>query len=206
MTASLAAEGRLVTGFADPVHDSQRAFRSLLQALSRPGRPVTLGVPLPGLRLGAALSRALLCLADEDTPVWWQHDDAASRAWLRFHTGAPACPETVEARFAIIEAPLQMPPLAAFSSGTDEAPEGSTTLLIELPSFDAGTAFDCSGPGILDRATVRVAGLPERFWAEWELNHGAFPQGVDIVFTCGDRALGLPRTTRARRADSMGEG
>ena len=27
-------------------------------------------------------------------------------------------------------------------------------------------------------------------------NHALFPRGIDMIFTCGTRALGLPRTTR----------
>ena len=44
--------------------------------------------------------------------------------------------------------------------------------------------------------TVALAGLPAAFWPQWQANHAAFPQGVDVFFTCGAQALGLPRTAR----------
>jgi alpha-D-ribose 1-methylphosphonate 5-triphosphate synthase subunit PhnH len=50
---------------------------------------------------------------------------------------------------------------------------------------------------------VRIAGLPNAFWVQWQTNHAAFPQGVDIIFTCADVALGLPRTTRVRRSEDL---
>jgi len=50
---------------------------------------------------------------------------------------------------------------------------------------------------------VRIAGLPDDFWAQWHANHASFPQGVDIVFTCAGVALGLPRTTRVRRLEEI---
>ena len=42
------------------------------------------------------------------------------------------------------------------------------------------------------------AGLPQNFWAQWQANHALFPQGVDIIFCCSDRAVGLPRSTRVQ--------
>lgn len=193
----------LSAGFSDPVHDAQQAFRAVLDALSRPGRCFAIGKPISGLDLGPAMACLLLALTDDDTAVWWQQSDGAAADWLRFHTGASLCANSDNAAFAVLVSAAGMPPLATFALGLLESPERSTTLLIEVPSLDAGPAVEWRGPGIRDMQTVRIAGLPEHFWTQWQANHASFPQGVDIVFTCAGAALGLPRTTRVRRLEGV---
>jgi alpha-D-ribose 1-methylphosphonate 5-triphosphate synthase subunit PhnH len=197
------AQFTISAGFADPVHDAQAAFRGVLDALSRPGRRFVIGTPLNGLALGAAMAHLLLALTDDDTPVWWQQNKGALTAWLRFHTGAPVASEANAAAFAVIVDVGTVPLLSIFAMGSVDSPEGSATLLVEVPSLIEGPAVEWRGPGIEDMQLVRIAGLPDNFWTQWQSNHAAFPQGVDIVFTCADAALGLPRTTRVRRLEGL---
>ncbi len=185
----------LAPGLQDGVHDSQQAFRAVLDALARPGQLRWIGTALPGVALGGAMARLLLSMCDEETSVWWQSDDADLQQWLRFHTGAPVAEQPGLASFAVFAEPDPALLLGTFAAGTAEAPEFSSTLLIEIPSFQNGTILQWRGPGIADVQQVAVQGLPDDFWLQWQLNHAAFPQGVDIVFTCGDSAMGLPRTT-----------
>jgi alpha-D-ribose 1-methylphosphonate 5-triphosphate synthase subunit PhnH len=196
-----AAQAIPSVGFADPVHDAQRAFRGALDALSRPGRPVDIGRPIAGLPLGAAMAHLLLAMTDVDTPVWWQAEGPAH--WLRFHTGAGVAIQPHGAAFAVVTQPVAMPALQAFSQGTLASPEFSATLLIEVPSLDDGPALQWHGPGIQDAQRVQLAGLAPDFWTQWQGNHAAFPQGVDVFFTCGHRAIGLPRTTRVARLEGV---
>ena len=195
----------LGAGFADPVHDSQRAFRAALDAFSRPGQPVDVGQPVQGLALGPAMAHLLLALTDDGTGAWWQGEAGAAAYWLRFHTGASIAQATQDATFACVADPAAMPALEVFAQGSAAAPECSTTLLVEVGSLDAGAALQWHGPGILNTRTVRVAGLPQAFWTQWQANHAAFPQGVDVVFTCGGQAIGLPRTTRVSRLEAIGQ-
>lgn len=191
----------LAPGLADAVHDSQQAFRAVLDALARPGQVRTIGPALPGVPLGGALARLLLSLSDDETPVWWQHADAGLAQWLRFHTGAPLAQRPDAARFAVLTDPAHMPGLTDFASGSAAAPECSCTVFIELPALAGGPTLEWRGPGIADLQRVGLQGLPDDFWAQWQANHAAFPQGVDLVLTCGAHALGLPRTTRVRRLE-----
>lgn len=192
----------LSAGFADPVHEAQAAFRGVLEALSRPGQRMAIGRPVKGLALGAAMAHLLLALTDDDTPVWWQQANETAD-WLRFHTGARVAAAPSDAAFAVIGDVGAMPALDIFAAGSVESPEHAATLLIEVPSLSDGPAVDWHGPGIRDKQTVRLAGLPASFWTQWQANHAAFPQGVDIVFTCADAVLGLPRTTRVRRLEGI---
>ncbi len=186
----------LVPGLPSEVHDSQQAFRALLDALARPGRIRCIGPALSGVALGGALARLLLTLSDDETPVWWQSPDDTLQQWLRFHTGAPLASQPDSASFAVFTNCHEPLTLSDFSSGSAAAPEFSATLLIELPSLENGPSTVWRGPGIEGAQQVTLQGLPDDFWTQWQTNHAAFPQGVDIVFSCGDYAIGLPRTTR----------
>ena len=57
----------LKPGLVDPVHDSQRIFRALLEAMAHPGRSVALGQGIEGpLPLDPATAAAALTLTDYD--------------------------------------------------------------------------------------------------------------------------------------------
>jgi alpha-D-ribose 1-methylphosphonate 5-triphosphate synthase subunit PhnH len=197
MTTTLAA------GLSDAVHESQEAFRMVMDALARPGQVRTIGAAVPGVALGGAMARLLLSLTDDETPVWWQGADPTVAQWLRFHTGAPLAHATGTASFAVVTDAASGLALADFAMGTVASPEFSSTLLVELPALVGGPELEWRGPGIQTVQRVALAGLPADFWAQWHTNHGAFPQGVDLIFTCGEQAMGLPRTTRVRRLEGV---
>jgi alpha-D-ribose 1-methylphosphonate 5-triphosphate synthase subunit PhnH len=71
----------------------------------------------------------------------------------------------------------------------------SATLIIEASRLASGGPIGFSGPGIPTRRFLAIDGLPEGFVADWTLNHARFPCGVDVLVTCGDRLVGLPRST-----------
>jgi alpha-D-ribose 1-methylphosphonate 5-triphosphate synthase subunit PhnH len=190
-------------GLLDNVHETQQAFRALLDAMARPGQVRAIGPALPGVALGGAMSRLLLSLSDDETPVWWQRVDPGLQHWLRFHTGAGIAETPDAASFAVVTDACEEIRLADFAGGTAESPEFSSTLLIELPGLDGGPVLEWRGPGIQDVQRVALQGLTAEFWAQWQANHAAFPLGVDIVFTCNEQALGLPRTTHARRLERV---
>ena len=190
----------LKPGLADPVHDSQGIFRSLLTALSHPGRRVALESDLAGPEpLDPATAAAALTLLDYDTPLWidWIADTPQVRAYLKFHCGCPIVERSQVAAFGLVTDPENMPRLALFAQGVDLYPDRSATLLVQVPSLDDGPAVTLTGPGIRDKASVAPSGLPDWFWNDWRLNAGQFPLGVDIVFTCGQTIVGLPRSIAA---------
>ena len=86
----------LQPGFAAPVLDAQASFRAVLEAMSRPGRIITLaaGAPAPA-PLNAAAAAALLTLADAETPVWSDAGPAVAE-WLGFHAGCAFTPRLDE--------------------------------------------------------------------------------------------------------------
>ncbi|MES2584071.1 MAG: phosphonate C-P lyase system protein PhnH [Pseudomonadota bacterium] len=199
----MSANPLLAPGLPDVVHGSQQAFRAVLDALARPGTVCVIGDGLPGVALGGAMARLLLSLTDDETPVWWRRADPTVQRWLQFHTGAGVAANPGAASFAVIhdlDAPFD---LADFAMGSAESPEFSTTLMVELPALHGGPELEWRGPGIEVVQRVGLCGVPQHFWSQWQANHAAFPAGVDLVFTCGDKALGLPRTTRVRRLERV---
>jgi alpha-D-ribose 1-methylphosphonate 5-triphosphate synthase subunit PhnH len=186
----------IAPGLADPPHDAQRLFRAVLEGFSHPGRIVALPEPPAGVGpLSAAATAFVLTLVDRDTPLWLapQFDLAAVRDFVRFHTGAPIVSREDEALFALVT-PERAPLLDGFAIGTDPYPDRSATLIVEVPSLSFGPERFLRGPGIQDRATLHIEGLPNSFWSEWKANSTLFPCGIDVVFTAGTELLALPRS------------
>lgn len=180
----------LAGGFADPAIDAARVFREVLQAMARPGRiaRITGATPPPGLSPAAA--SVLLTLADETTPVHLSGacDSEAIREYLRFHTGAPLCGRK-DAAIAVGDW-ATLTPLSDYPLGTDEYPDRSATLIVELPALRVDGAR-LTGPGI---RTYAQLSLPEI--DPFIANAQHFPRGLDFIFTSGDAMAALPRTTR----------
>ena len=205
----------ILPGFADPVHDAQRCFRTVLEALSHPGKPVPLTVlpstpshaaPVPASCLAGMVAIALT-LCDADTPVWLDAglDTPALRQHLRFHCGCPVVAEPERAQFAFIGDAGTMPRFERFCSGDPEYPDRSATLVIAADF--AAPDRRLSGPGIAPARVPQgllfgLAGLPPWFWEDRAMNQTGYPLGVDILFVDSRRAdgdtvrmAGLPRTT-----------
>src|SRR5689334_10415891 len=135
----------LPAGFADKMLSAQSTFRSVMDAMARPGSVQRIraaaGTPGPVMRGTAAIA---LTLFDHDTPVWL---DAATSAttdvakWLKFHTGAPVVADTSVCSFAVIGDAKNLPPLDRFALGSNEYPDRSTTLILQVASLSAGPAW-----------------------------------------------------------------
>ena len=186
----------IAQGLADPPHDSQHLFRSVLEAFSHPGRIVSLrDAPAAADPLSRAATAFVLTLVDRDTPLWLApaFDTAPVRDFVRFHTGAPIAVRPADALFAVLTSE-RLPSLDGFPIGTDPYPDRSATLIIELPSLTGGPQRWWRGPGIETRECVALAGLPDRFWTEWAANRALFPCGIDLVFASGSDLIALPRS------------
>ncbi len=180
-------------GFADPVFGAQEGFSALMNAMAHPGRIQDCAVlrDLPA-GLEPAAAAALLTLADAETPLWTDAQDAA-RDWIAFHTGAPFV-DVAHAQFLL--ATRGMPRLAKLNQGSDETPQESATLILQLPHLDDAKGWHLTGPGIEHEHRLAAQGLPADFPAQWAANRAQFPRGVDLILCAGTRLAALPRTTR----------
>jgi alpha-D-ribose 1-methylphosphonate 5-triphosphate synthase subunit PhnH len=185
-------------GFADPVGESQRTFRVLLDALSRPGRiaelPVLPRAPEP---LSPAAAAICLTLVDLESPVWLDEQLRSVPAvadYLRFHCGCPIVEAPETARFAVVDDPAGMADLERFDQGSLEYPDRSATLVVQVAALDGRRGRRLAGPGIGGEQRLCVEGPGARFWDFLAGNRERFPLGLD-VFCVTDRAVvGLPRT------------
>ena len=189
----------LQAGFADPVRESQRVFRATLDALAHPGRVVqvtsTATAPPP---LAPATVAVVLTLLDYDTPVWLDPVAATPDAveYVRFHCGAPLVAAPAAARFAVVVHTAAMPAFGALDPGTDERPDRSTTLILQVAGLRAGHGRRLHGPGIEGESRLEVIGAPAALWDGVCANLTTFPRGIDVVLCAGESLAALPRTTR----------
>ncbi len=176
-------------GFADPAIQSAQAFRSVMEAMARPGTLFDIGGAEPPAPISPAAGAVLLTLCDTDTPIYLAGDSdcQAVRDWLAFHTGAPMVGPS-HCMFALGQW-AALTPLSAYPIGTPEYPDRSATLIVETPQL-ATIGAAMTGPGIRNQAALS---LPEL--AAFQANRMLFPLGLDFIFTSGDRLAALPRTT-----------
>jgi alpha-D-ribose 1-methylphosphonate 5-triphosphate synthase subunit PhnH len=181
-------------GFADPVRDAQSVFRAVLGAMSRPGQLFQVAHGLtPPAPLEVATAAVLLTLVDAETPVFLAREFAEAGEWITFHCGAQLV-ETA-APFAVT---TRMPPLGSLEAGSDEAPESSATLILQVAALGEGDAYVLSGPGLKEPSTLRATGLPDDFATVWASNHALFPRGIDLILCASDKLTALPRTVTVR--------
>ena len=185
-------------GFADVVAGSQAVFRRCLAALSRPGTVVDCSADVePPAGVNAAANALLLALVDQDCRLWLSPGfPAAVAEHFRFHTGCALVGDPAAADFALIAAPHELPPLESFSAGSDEHPDTSATLVVQVEGLAQDGPWRLTGPGIRESVRLLAGGLGVPFVAQWTLSGKRFPRGVDVYFTSGSRLCGLPRTTR----------
>ncbi|QAU44800.1 phosphonate C-P lyase system protein PhnH [Bradyrhizobium guangzhouense] len=190
----------LPPGFADKVLSAQSTFRSVMDAMARPGTVQRI-VPMAGtagpmMRGTAAIA---LTLFDHDTPLWLDARMAESAdvlKWLKFHTGAPVIQDSSIAAFALISDGMLLPNLERFALGTNEYPDRSTTVIIQVESLDSGRNFELRGPGIDGVATLAASFKPFDLFEQLRFNETLFPRGIDLVLVADDAVVAIPRTTR----------
>lgn len=176
-------------GFKKPAIDSAHAFRSVMDAMARPGTINSLSAASPPAPLSIAAGVCLLTLCDHETPVHLgeSHDHPQVREWIAFHTGAPL--STAEECSFAVGTWNSMQPLTSYAQGTSEYPDRSATLLVELDHLENSGAT-LTGPGIKDTASLKLPDV-----ALIQENHKRYPLGLDFIFTSSNQLAALPRST-----------
>ena len=190
-------------GFSDKVLSAQSTFRSVMEAMARPGsiqRIVSAaGAPLAMMPGSAAIA---LTLFDHDTPIWLDSKMSATPdvgKWLKFHTSAPVVADSSIASFALIGDPQSLPALERFAFGSNEYPDRSTTLILQVEGLGDGPAVELQGPGIDGTAVLRASRQPHDLFERLSINAALFPRGIDVVLVHDDSIVAIPRTTRLVR-------
>lgn len=198
MTAALQSD-TYSGGFRQPVFEAQAVFRTVLDALARPGREMALSPrTTPPKALSPLLGDILCALADPETPVMLCTGLAKAPGiadWIRFQTGAAAVSSPQEAAFVVADAADALPPLSQLAAGTSDYPDRSATVLVAVPALDGGEAVRLSGPGIKTRTTFAPRGVSQAIWQQLVANHALYPCGIDMLFVSAGAIAGLPRST-----------
>lgn len=187
----------------DSAFASQAAFRAVMECFARPGEIRTLGGVTAPAPLAPAAAALIQSLADYETPIWLDHTLAGVPAiadWIRFYTGAPLALEPRHAAFALIADPRDMPDFSQFAQGTEEYPDRSTTLIMQVERF-AGRAITIEGPGIKAARTIAAEPLPDDFAARLAANRELFPRGIDFVLVASTQVMAIPRSIRVLRRE-----
>ena len=170
-------------------------FQAVLTALEHPGAAVRLpkseGLPWP---LNSASAAVLAAWINPETPVWTDlHWNSEPAAWLQETCGCSLVTEPCMAMVALIVKPFRMPSLKQFHHGENDRPEKSANLILQVEGFSAAGAGQRGLPGWCRKLDFTPSGLPRRFWSEWNAQRRLLPLGVDVLFTCADTMVALPR-------------
>src|SRR5437899_6793446 len=193
----------LPAGFADKVLSAQSTFRSVMDAMARPGSVQRIGAvagtPAAMMRGTTAIA---LTLFDHDTPIWL--DRGMSRTsdvakWLKFHTSAPVIADSSICSFALVADAQNLPALDRFAFGSNEYPDRSTTLILQVEGLTDGPVVELRGPGIDGAATLRASIQPGDLFERLAVNATLLPRGIDVVLVHNDSIVAMPRTTRLVR-------
>src|SRR6195256_3118212 len=113
----------LPAGFADKVLSAQSTFRSVMDAMARPGSvqriAAVAGTPAAMMRGTAAIA---LTLFDHDTPIWLDAVMCATAdfaKWLKFHNSAPVFADSSISSFALIGEAQNLAGLDRFAFGSN---------------------------------------------------------------------------------------
>jgi alpha-D-ribose 1-methylphosphonate 5-triphosphate synthase subunit PhnH len=200
----------------DPVHDTQRTFRVLLDAMARPGQIHQLPVAVPGAPGNGWLAAALLTLLDHEVALAVEpldgSDGEAATALARFvrqRTNAKLGPADA-ANFVVAAWSALDPDLPRrLRVGSPAYPDDSATLLLLVDGFDAldhSVQLDLTGPGISDVRTLALGGVPAAFF-DALADIVDYPCGLDLLLVdAAGRVAALPRSTRITLRATVGAG
>ncbi|WP_240421762.1 phosphonate C-P lyase system protein PhnH [Paenibacillus periandrae] len=195
-------------GVYDLIHDTSLVYRTLLDAMSRPGSVGNIGAaadkllqPAPENRMGLALALALLD-ADVRFAVRMKDGTTLEQAICRQTYAQTAV--SSQADYVFVDGDLPEAALERLFTeircGTMQEPEDSATLFVRVDEVADATLEAASivlaGPGIYDRAFCRIKGLSPVWISERARLNAEYPVGIDlIVFDGQGNVMALPRTT-----------
>jgi alpha-D-ribose 1-methylphosphonate 5-triphosphate synthase subunit PhnH len=170
-----------------PEHQ-QQTFRTILEAMSRPGSLHAIHFDEQSNTLSAVLATLLdgtVTLADPGALV-------SVADWPLLQSSQDKI-ETAD--FIICKG--QSKPDITPKLGTLESPEQSATLILKVESLIEGAlSVLLTGPGINGSQSVSISGLDTDWLSNREDWVCEFPLGVDLILIDDKRLIAIPRTTK----------
>ncbi len=182
---------------------SQKNYRNLLQALSRPGRVVRLDGPDGVLPFAAAVALAE-CLLDSEVGFCVIGNGSAQTLQTAIAGATGARTERLEAAdFVFFSEAGSRGGARLAKRGGPESPEDGATLVYCLESQPAVVRdrfrVRLTGPGIPESSGIvpEISGIPLEEFQELVTINADYPLGVDAFFVRpSGEVMGLPRSTR----------
>lgn len=185
-------------------HEGQALFRTLLRAMSEPGRVVDTTQHVEPLGGEDVDVNAMWLLAqtvlDAEVPAYFALGNTEQQQRLqesvRFFTGAQCVDDAAAADFVFVDWATLDAVLPALRTGTLEMPHTSATVVVQVASVNEGAGnLRLSGAGINGTRQCMVHGMTAARVQQLKENHALFPCGVDWVFASGHQVLCVPRST-----------
>lgn len=174
------------------------AFRSLLDAMSRPGTVHRLSDSVAD-RDGALALLARTLLDAEVSVAGAAADDEPSVRTVARASGCRVA-ELSDADFVVAGAGSSAGAVSRVRTGTPDWPDSSATLvyLVDSVAQEGGDTV-WTGPGIPGERSPKVEGLDPVEWDRLREANSGYPIGIDCVFLdASGRILAMPRSTRVR--------
>lgn len=180
---------------------SLSVFRSVLEALSRPGKVVDVPAGVATSVPPAAVP--VLALADLDVSVATLEagEETSWASSIRSVTGCRVIAAS-EADMVVAIRPPSRIDVGSLRLGTSDAPERGARLFVGCDaivegSSTAGTTIRLRGPGASAGRTVTVTGVDAQVFCALASANRGFPAGVDTWLVARDRRMiGIPRSSR----------
>ncbi len=185
----------------DVIFDSQRLFRSLLDAMANPGRIIT----LPDIRIESPAANMyplllLMTLLDHEVSFSVLDNGALVTEYLKTNTGSKES-RLENSDFILVYGGSSHGLIRGARVGTLEYPDESATVIYDIDSIGAGgggVLLELSGPGIADKRRIGVSGI-EQTEIEDVLAMRDYPLGLDLIFSdWTGRIVCIPRSTIVR--------
>ncbi|MBJ9988084.1 MULTISPECIES: phosphonate C-P lyase system protein PhnH [Paenibacillus] len=195
----------------DAVHDIQRAYRKVVDSMSRPGliSDLTAEAAKADGQWGGLPVTWVLALMLLDTEVTFcicsQREAELTRLLNQLTFAVRTEPEKADYIFVLHDAKEGdlLKALQGAKVGTLADPHASATVIVELEELSGDFELSLKGPGIEDESFVRIPLAPGWLEARAEKN-AEYPLGIDmLVVDKNNKLLCLPRTTQIEEREVL---
>jgi alpha-D-ribose 1-methylphosphonate 5-triphosphate synthase subunit PhnH len=166
----------------------QRVFRSLLDAMARPGTVAAADAHPQSVRLSAAVSLLEAVLDHEVTFALVPEQADLIDTLLRLTGSYVAAPDRAD--YLLCEGGGILRALQEAKEGAPEYPDKNVTVIAAVASVaenpGRGLPLRLAGPGIKDTRTVWVDGFSQECRETFVERNGDLPMGIDLVLAAPD--------------------
>lgn len=189
----------------DFVHDSQKVFRAVLNALSNPGRVYDINAQTKKFKDDfGALSAVGATFLDNEVSMYVEKNPKLE---LQMHHLTLCRPvKYCNADYIFLSSEMNYGSIREMmkncKKGTYADPQQSATFIVLCDHFNEETEVTLSGPGVKDEMTVAVRKYIRNILLARQVMEIEYPLGIDLVFVSKDgQVQAYPRLCKMRDAE-----